>query len=431
MIFDYLTEVYIGKTKELLLAESQLDTFRKKYMGKYVFNTRVNSDKDLLKFDRMMEDIFGFGCFTLHIHNQPSVNAFTMPIDFRCDYKNPTDNIIADKNGFKFKKEYSYAAILGIYSGLIFNPAFTTPEVMALLLHEIGHNFNSALNKSNGTFTNIIVTIETFISVISGSPLTLINTIKNSNQMRMALDTTGKNMREQNAIPVIVYDAFKQLQSVLNTTALTINDILRVGSLGTLTIIAALYSCVRSALMYIINPVNIVTKIIGLNIKYKSELTADNFPTIYGYGPELASALNKFEGVEGDSSSIIMRSFNKIPVLSTIMHCNEIPVFFLAQMFDEHPHSTARIKDQLDLLNLELSKQDMDPKMVDRIKKDIKECNKSLNRLTDITTGIKDPYIGKKLYNYLLSKCTIKSKLLDDKQKFAKYDELYKDLTED
>ena len=431
MIFDYLTEVYIGKTKELLLAETQLDIFRKKYMSKYVFNTRVNSDKDLLKFDRMMEDIFGFGCFTLHIHNQPSVNAFTMPIDFRCDYRNPTDNIIADKNGFKFKKEYSYAAILGIYSGLIFNPAFTTPEVMALLLHEIGHNFNSALNKSNGTFTNIIVTIETFISIMSGSPLALINTIKNSNQMRMALDTAGKNMREKNAIPVIVYDAFKQLQSVLNTTSLTINDILRVGSLGTLTIITALYNCVRSALMYIINPANIITKIIGLNIKYKSELTADNFPTIYGYGPELASALNKFEGAEGDSSSIIMRSFNKIPVLSTIMHCNEIPVFFLAQMFDEHPHSTARIKDQLDLLNLELSKQDMDPKMVDRIKKDIKECNKSLNRLTDITTGIKDPYIGKKLYNYLLSKCTIKSKLLDDKQKFAKYDELYKDLTED
>ena len=369
MIFDYLTEVYIGKTKELLLAETQLDIFRKKYMSKYVFNTRVNSDKDLLKFDRMMEDIFGFGCFTLHIHNQPSVNAFTMPIDFRCDYRNPTDNIIADKNGFKFKKEYSYAAILGIYSGLIFNPAFTTPEVMALLLHEIGHNFNSALNKSNGTFTNIIVTIETFISIMSGSPLALINTIKNSNQMRMALDTAGKNMREKNAIPVIVYDAFKQLQSVLNTTALTINDILRVGSLGTLTIINALYNCVRSALMYIINPANIITKIIGLNIKYKSELTADNFPTIYGYGPELASALNKFEGAEGDSSSIIMRSFNKIPVLSTIMHCNEIPVFFLAQMFDEHPHSTARIKDQLDLLNLELSKQDMDPKMVDRIKK--------------------------------------------------------------
>ena len=431
MIFDYLTEVYIGKTKELLLAETQLDIFRKKYMSKYVFNTRVNSDKDLLKFDRMMEDIFGFGCFTLHIHNQPSVNAFTMPIDFRCDYKNPTDNIIADKNGFKFKKEYSYAAILGIYSGLIFNPAFTTPEIMALLLHEIGHNFNSALNKSNGTFTNIIVTIETFTSIISCSPLEFINTIKNSNKMRMALDTAGKNMREQNAIPVIVYDVFKQLQSVLSTTALTISDILRVGSLGSLTIITALYDCVRSASMYIINPANIISKIIGLNIMYKSELTADNFPTIYGYGPELASALNKFEGAEGDSSSIIMRSFNKIPVLSTIMHCNEIPVFFLAQMFDEHPHSTARIKDQLDLLNLELSKQDMDPKMVDRIKKDIKECNKSLNRLTDITTGIKDPYIGKKLYNYLLSKCTIKSKLLDDKQKFAKYDELYKDLTED
>ena len=45
MIFDYLTEVYIGKTKELLLAETQLDIFRKKYMSKYVFNTIVNSYK--------------------------------------------------------------------------------------------------------------------------------------------------------------------------------------------------------------------------------------------------------------------------------------------------------------------------------------------------------------------------------------------------
>ena len=72
-----LNEAYFGKTKELLAAEQQLDKFRNKYMGKYVLNTRINSDADLLEFDRIMEQIFGFGCFTIHIHNEASCNAFT------------------------------------------------------------------------------------------------------------------------------------------------------------------------------------------------------------------------------------------------------------------------------------------------------------------------------------------------------------------
>ena len=72
-----VNEVYFGKTPELIAIENQLDIFRNKYMNRYVFNMSVNSDSDLLKFDRMMEDFFGFGCFTLHIHNQAACTAFT------------------------------------------------------------------------------------------------------------------------------------------------------------------------------------------------------------------------------------------------------------------------------------------------------------------------------------------------------------------
>ena len=61
-----LNEVYIGKTPELLAIEHQLDIIRQRYMGKY-HNPKINSDPDLIKFNRMIEDYFGFGCFALQI----------------------------------------------------------------------------------------------------------------------------------------------------------------------------------------------------------------------------------------------------------------------------------------------------------------------------------------------------------------------------
>lgn len=61
-----VNEVYFGKTPELIAIENQLDIFRNKYIGKYI-DFKSNNDPDLLKFNRMIEDFFGFGCFNLYI----------------------------------------------------------------------------------------------------------------------------------------------------------------------------------------------------------------------------------------------------------------------------------------------------------------------------------------------------------------------------
>ena len=55
-----LSEAYFGKTPEILEAEAQLNKFRNKHMKNYVLkNISVNSDPDLIMFDRMIEKIFG------------------------------------------------------------------------------------------------------------------------------------------------------------------------------------------------------------------------------------------------------------------------------------------------------------------------------------------------------------------------------------
>ena len=142
-----INEVYFGKTPEILAMEKQLHKFRSKYMGRYISNISVNSDEDLLKFNRMVEDYFGFGCFTLHIQNEIMPNAFTLPLDYRIDVGLTSNSIEKGVNHFKLNKKLDYTGIVYITSAVMFNSDFTTPEVMAVILHEIGHNFYFALSK--------------------------------------------------------------------------------------------------------------------------------------------------------------------------------------------------------------------------------------------------------------------------------------------
>lgn len=424
-----INEVYFGKTKELLEIEQQLDVFRNKYMEKYVLNMKVNSDIDLLKFDRMMEDYFGFGCFTLHIHNMQEANAFTMPIDYRYDYKNPRDNIIADKNGFKFKKEFDYACILGIFSGVIFNPEFSTQEIMALILHEVGHNFNSAINRPNGAMLNIYTTCLYVTNLLTSVALTpaLINTYMNTNKARIALDRMGKNMREQNYFPVIIYDAMKQILMIAYAGVKVINNITKIVTMGAFSIYDVITKVINIPLKILSNPLGAVLKPFGVKVGYRSEESADNFATMYGYGGELSSALQKLEDTEGESSSKIMKAFNKLPVISSLMHLVEAPVLILLSIFDSHPNTVIRVKDQIALLEAELNKTDIDPKMYNVIKQDIKVCEEALDALIDTSKGLDDPYIGKKVYNNIIKNCKIKQIILGDKFKFKEYDEVFKD----
>lgn len=423
-----LNEAYFGKTKELLAAEQQLDKFRNKYIEKYVLNMKVNSDPDLLKFDRMMEDIFGFGCFTLHIHNESIANAFTLPIDYRYDTKPNT--IIADEHGFKFKKDMEYSCILGVYSGIIFNPNFTTPEVMSIILHEIGHNFNSSINKPSGIMIGFYKTVSFISGLLSGSILQLYS---NTNSYRKLVDKTGKKWREQEIMPVVVYDFFMQIGNFIKAGVNTFNDLVRVCSMGTLTLLTAISNGLLTIYYNITHPIEFMNKLFNKKTRYNSELSADNFVTMYGYGGELSSALAKIGDKEGASSSTVMKAFDSIPVVSTLMHFTEAPVIILFGALDEHPNDVSRVKDQMELLKRELSKNDIDPKMKHVIEQDIKACEEALNYLTDISGAMNDPYLYRKFYNKFMTHVNLKDKLIGgkaSKNKFEEYDKAFKRASE-
>ena len=243
--------------------------------------------------------------------------------------------------------------------------------------------------------------------------------ITNTNIYTKFIGKNVKFMREKNSIPILVYDAFNQAMDIVKECGGNIYDAIRILSLGTL------YG--KNAANIFINKIKKYTlDLLLFKANYTSEESADNFVTMYGYGGELSSALSKL-GYKEAPTSKIMGMFDNIPIISTIMHFNEMPAFILLNIIDCHPEEIDRIKDQIKMLKQELDKEDMDPKMVKYIKSDIKLCEEALDALIDCSVGIKDPYVGMKFYNKIVyHSINFKGKLFGSKRKFEEYDKAFK-----
>lgn len=428
-----INEVYFGKTKEILAIEKQLDLVRNKYMNRYLTNIFVNNDPDLLKLNRMIEDYFGFGCFSLNIINEPTINSYTIPIDFRLREGGTgkiKSDLIVNKNTFKFEKSADYTCMVYIYSGVIFNSEFTTGEVMAMILHEIGHNFYSAINNySSGIMVDLFVALRIiydvyliFFGLISNPSVSLMgakNLVISTDDFYKFKEKIKKNLRQNNNLIIKLIDIQKWFKSLANTAKLSIIDIIDMASLGLINPIAGVLDAFDLNLF----------SLLFLPMKYKDERTADNFATMYGYGPDNISLDNKTSSLNIKQPSKIKTLYMKIPLISNLYALNVNIGTILFSAFDEHPIGISRCQDQLNMLKRELEKSDIDPKMKKAIQQDIKVCESNIKAIINVSGGLKNKDIirnawYKSLYEISDSK-DLKDILLDDINKFNAYDDTY------
>lgn len=432
-----INEVYFGKTPSLQKIEKQLDKFRSKYLGKVhtITPPRVNQDHDLFEFNRMIEEEFGFGCFSLQIIGEPIMNAFTMPIDMRIDVLNSNKHLIADKNSFKFNKDADYSCIVCIYSGIIFNPEITTGEVMACILHEIGHNFFGALNKSYGFMSNFycaMIFINNMIIIILNPTSRNLKAgaeyiAHSTNAISKSINKLEKKWRKNNSIIMVITDYYNAIHNIISSGINTIVNFINRATLGVFGIASSTYSAISKAFQFIYNPINFL--IFGYD--YKNERLADNFPTMYGYGSELTSFLNKISSGNTKPMQKSIELFNRIPIISHIYNFNASIASIIGRAFDEHPEGLIRAQDQIDLLNNELQKEDLDPKMRKVLMEDIKACQLQINKFTDLSKGITDRDFVRNAYNKMLrdvfGSTNMNNEFFDDIDKFDVYDRTYEE----
>lgn len=267
-----VNETYFGKSKELELIEKSFD--------KAIQSKNKIDASSLGVVAKQLQKKFGFDNVSIGIDKSPGLNAYTY-ID------------ITDLKKMKIKTSEGYKALPGNTCSIlvVFSPAMLSgvlsgKELTAITLHEIGHQFASKriLNSSS---------LRYMASYIRGlSELDKIIRIASQETNSIA----DMFMMIRRVISKLTEDAVFAIKYVINTLIL-LKDILKTPTLkDTYNLIGD--STKSNRIMNYINNFDKIKK--PIKVHDLEEEMADSFATIYGYGPELASALTKIEASDID-----------------------------------------------------------------------------------------------------------------------------------
>jgi hypothetical protein len=398
-----INEVYFGETPGIQKIQKQLSIFRSRHLYND-FDIGINGDPELHKLNRLFEEEFGFEVFDLQVVKEYVYNAFTMPIGYKLDSGSTSSNLISKRDGFKYDKKAGYACIIGVYAGIMNNPTFTDREVLATILHEVGHNFSGAVNKGIGVMYNLhkillglIILILLFCTTISPlmGLLGIMVGLMNLNWFTKFDIEFTKRLSQQYpklafclAFMDSIMAKIKDIQGELNFINRVMMTPTIIGAYGPILINSFISDLQQSTR----NPLFILKKMFG----YGDEQFADDFANIYGYGADLNSGLSKMTFSGGGIQ--LHDAMNTIPVISQLFNLMWLPIELVLCLFDEHPVAPARIKNNLNTLEAELKKGNLDPKMRKRIENDIKEINKVYEKFYENLDKINEPYLYKKMY---------------------------------
>ena len=147
--FTPVTESYFGKTKTLIEAEKVvrdiIKEFKMKGLGKRIVTAaEINKSPLNRKLEALLQEQFGFGELKIHWLGAPTVSMFgtTNGIVKLINSKMPKLPIQANNGGY-YDSSHNYLCVIGIYCGIL-DVGVTADQVMAFILHEIGHQFNCA-----------------------------------------------------------------------------------------------------------------------------------------------------------------------------------------------------------------------------------------------------------------------------------------------
>lgn len=348
-----VNETYFGKSKELEIIEKSFDK---------AIQSKDKIDASSLGIvAKQLQKKFGFDNVSIGIDKTPGLNAYTY-ID------------IADIKKMKIKTSEGYKALPGNTCSIlvVFSPAMLSgvlsgKELTAITLHEIGHQFASKriLNSSS---------LRYMASYIRGlSELDKI--IKIASQETNSIADMFMMIRR--VISKLTEDAVFAIKYVINTLIL-LKDILKTPTLkDTYNLIGD--STKSNRIMNYIKNFDKVKK--PIKVHDLEEEMADSFATIYGYGPELASALTKIEASDIDEEfDPYDNSFYNLYIY--------IPIYTLLSYICTSDSGIAiqtsrRVYAQLLTLRKEMNDINTDAKTKKRILADIDELEKVYGKYID------------------------------------------------
>lgn len=394
---EFINEAYIGKTPTLQKIEDKIGELR----GNLSRYGDFDRNKTTQEINRLFEEQFGMDVFALHMVNQNIMNAYTQVIALNFDVykiKNFSDYLIADrKDGYRFRSGNNFCISANVYYGLLANPDLTDGEILAIILHEIGHNFADFIdgtvrlanqNMLDGfIYTNIMYIVINILSLNLPGVIQNIANLANAvftmnNNRKNKTEKKDQNKRERKLSGLMGGIEGKWIDFVtLCSSILYKTNIISMGW-------AKLYDAI------FVRPFQKGLKQSAkVSVDRRNEIIADKFAAVYGYGPELGTGLQKM----GDYKYKDEEFIDKIPVFGKKINDFWDKLYLDINEFDCHPHDVQRINEAIKTLEDELKQSDMDPKLKSTIEKQIKEMKQNVENVKKMID--KDPKNMKVIYD--------------------------------
>ena len=372
---QYVNEAYFGKTVNLVKLEKCIGELRQDYSFKrdYTATPEIKRIEDCIKAQ------FNFDHVSLNIIPQNIPNAFTYTLGTRFDIIKEDKlrkTVIADqKNGYRFRDNNGFVLIVAIYGGVLANKNFTDAEIVAILLHEIGHNFADVISEKirleNYEFYKSwweIVLLKALFSLGLTLPEDIAFTISNNNDFQAEKKEKEKPVGKVRSFFEYISGRLSDLEFNFEVFKSNVIYGLVVGLIGTKYFDQKAKSTAGSR------------RILSAAGR-QNEVIADKFAAIYGYGAEQVSALSKITLDLLPAEEVLM----KLP-FGSVLISNVTQASKDYHKYDVHPNIVQRANTMIKSLEFELSKKNLDPEMRKIIKdqiKEMEECKKAFMTINE------------------------------------------------
>lgn len=299
------------------------------------------------------------GADRVEIDLESDTYAFTIPAPYE---KRPRFKVT--KEGIRFiSKKNDVLILISASPKFLFKHkndkySLTPRETLSILLHEIGHNFSESILPIGSLFHSIETAIRIRNKAIIGMKLGKEDIKVDSDD----IDTLSSMIIAMKDI--IIETLSGDIRGIIHGIQSTIS-----GSL-TLARVASIF-CIPVFGLYLAT---------DIRKSYMDEVMADSFATMYGFGSELSSALNKLTNSSQEKTNkkynIFTGSLMGLFILSLI------------SLTDEHPSDMTRYKNVYNQLEYEL-KNNKDLIIEDRrkIERDMTKIKTLINEMSTLHSG--------------------------------------------
>lgn len=399
-IENIINEAYIGKSANLIAIEKELNKLRS-----YIKPNTPNNSKEILNINKLVEKQFGMHLFGLMIDTTSYDDAYTYNLGGYYDYalNEPYKYVTGDKvNGYRFTRDNKFTVMTYISYGMLSNKDYTDAELVAILLHEIGHNFGDCIyDKLYIANADLVIQyrkalLEKIKFGIILAPFTIgISLLLTAKYIKMYNDDSKAVKKNSNLIKknrkysMRVRKFFDSLKSKRSDTKSKNNAVAFRRDPDSIKNIDNYYLSYSDEYKSSVRKSN----------STQSEVFADKFAGVYGYGTELSTALAKMNRIATDIDYKAARRAAKGNKYYQQLNDDISIALLKLRDLDCHPELIQRINSNIELLKKEYSKSDLDPDIKKEILMQIDDMQKLIDDLIDAQNKIYHIDKAQALYN--------------------------------